>query len=360
MATFVLSSSFMTAKIISVNDSTQFIELTPENDRVTSNIPSPYKWELKPIEGYRIDSATVDEGYDSMGNYNTQDFIVSDDGQYAYVESTTGTRLSNYDTSPYTPPTPKVVGFNHIYNPSSDELTSFSKERFYVLGEGGEIVDLGQFIINILELPFTLPSDVLGDIETIILGNKRIETTSMKVTTDLLEYDLGEITVPYKYNNGYDFVNTTILIHLPFCDVFEISSDYVIGETLGFKYRIDLYSGDLIVNVTSSKIGGVIHSESSKVGRNIPFIQRGVDSKIVGSQSSNLGVDNDNMKAIVEVMRNIPYELNNPFYESTSKISKLQNENGYVVVKNIELETLATLSEIDSIKNILSQGVLIK
>lgn len=52
--------------------------------------------------------------------------------------------------------------------------------------------------------------------------------------------------------------------------------------------------------------------------------------------------------------------MNNPFVESTTKISQLKNETGYVVVTNIDLETVATLIEIDYIKSILSQGVFIQ
>lgn len=357
MARFYIGSEFITATVTSVNDETQKVELTQENYSVTAEIPSPYRWELKPIEGYRIDSASM-SGYDSSGNMVVEEFTVSDDGQVAYLESTNRIRLDDCETSPYTPPTPKVVGFNHIYSPTDDELNSFAKERFYVF-EGVNVVDLGQFVINILELPFPLPTDVIGKKEGIILGNKRIETESLKINTDLLEIDLGEITVPYKYNNGYDFVNTATLIHLPLCETFEISSEYVIGETLTLKYRIDLYSGELNVYVTSTKIDDIVHIENSKVGRNIPFIQSVNDGKIIGTQSDNLG-NNNIFKPFVEVVRNIPYEMNNPFVESTTKISKLKNEIGYVVVTNINLETVATLSEIDSIKNILSQGVLIK
>lgn len=359
MARFYIGSEFINATITSMVDSSQKVELTPENYSVTATIESPYRWEIKPIEGYRIDSASM-SGYDSSGNMVVEEFIVSDDGQVAYLENTNKSRLDNCDTSPYTPPTPKVTGFNHIFNPTSDELSSFTKERFYVLGDTGTVVDLGQFIINIIELPFSLPDEVLGEKEGIILGNRRITTESIKVTTDLLEFDLGEIHVPLKYNNGYDFVNTSTFLHLPFCDTFEISSEYVIGETVGFKYRIDLYSGDLIVNVTTSKINGVVHSENSKVGRNIPFIQSVNDAKIIGSQSTNLGTDNNIYKPFIEVIRNVPYEMNNPFVESTTKISQLKNETGYVVVSNIDLETVATLVEIDYIKSILSQGVFIK
>lgn len=358
MATFYIESEFITAIITSVNDSSQKVELTPENYEVTATIESPYRWEVKPIKGYRIDSASFSDGYDESGNNKFIHLEVSEDGQLATIDNVTKTSLDNCDTSLYTPPTPKVAGFNHIYSPTVDELTSFAKERFYVF-EGVNVVDLGQFVINILELPFPLPTDVIGDKEGIILGNKRIETQSLKINTDLLEIELGEIEVPYKYNNGYDFVNTVTLIHLPLCETFEISNEYVIGETLTLKYRIDLYSGELNVYVNSSKINDVVHIENSKVGRNIPFIQSVNEGQIIGTQSDSLG-NNNIFKPFVEVVRNIPYDMDNPFVESTTKISKLKNESGYVVVTNINLETVATLTEIDSIKNILSQGVIIQ
>lgn len=252
------------------------------------------------------------------------------------------------------PPKPNVTGFNHLYLVDKNTLKTLAGERF-VTGNSSTI-DLGIFIINVLELPFKLDDSLKGVESNIVLGHTLANTKAVELINDELTIDFGSIHVPNKYNNSYDYMNTEIRLHTPFSNIINLDVNYVVGYDINVKYIVDLYSGEGTINISSSKINKVIHSENVKVGRNIPFIRY---NNVVNSISSKNGVDNELLSPYIEVIRNIPY-YDDVFTNEVITYGQLNNVKGYVAVNNIILNSSATQQEKNEIVNLLRNGVYIK
>lgn len=254
-----------------------------------------------------------------------------------------------------TPPTPNVTGFNHLYLVDKNILKSLASERFAT--GGTSTIDLGTFIINVLELPFKLDDSLKGVESNIVLGHTLANTKAVELLNDELIIDFGTIHVPNKFNNSYDYMNTEIRLHVPFSNVINLDVNYVVGYDVNVKYIVDLYTGDGTINVSSSKINKVIHSETVKIGRNIPFTRHNND--VVNNISSKNVVNNEILTPYIEVIRNIPY-YDDVFTNEVVTYGQLNNVKGYVTVNNIILNSIATQQEKNEIVNLLRNGVYIK
>lgn len=264
---------------------------------------------------------------------------------------------SHNKTYPFTITTVKqqnedVTGFNHLYKVDKTILKSISLERF------ATEKDLGQYMLNVLELPFTVSNVIEGELNNISLGNFTLKVQALELTNDSVLIDVGNIFVPSKYHNSYDYKDTVIKLHLPYIRTIEIDTFYVINQTISIHYIIDLYSGGTTVNIISDKVNKVIHSERVNIGRNIPFISP-KEQSIKGYIQDNQGLENGVRTAFIEVIRNVPSSLDT-FSNEMVVQSKLEDVRGYVSVSNILLNTNANFNEKNSIIQLLKDGVYIK
>lgn len=245
--------------------------------------------------------------------------------------------------------------FVNLYKTNQTELTELSKVRFYE--ELGQITDYGQFITSLYVLPFNIPSDILGDKSPILLGNFDSGVESTLITTYSFDIDGGEIEVPLKYNNIYDFINTECILHLPFLDKVYLNTEYVIGQKLTITFTIELYSGTLIANIKSSFNNEIVASVQGLIGMNIPFIQKS-NGNVINSISNVYKNRID--RCFIEVNRNIPYTKdNNIFGGSVVEYGRIGDYTGYLECDKIVLETNATNQEQEEIKNLLRNGVFV-
>ena len=249
----------------------------------------------------------------------------------------------------------QVGTFVNLYKTNQTELTELSKVRFSE--SMGQVTDYGGYINSLYILPFDIPSDILGDTSTILLGNLDSNVESTLIATYMYELEGGTIEVPLKYNNIYDFVNTECVLHLPFLDKIYLNSEYVIGQTLTILFTIELYSSNLTINVVSSFNNEIVASVQGLIGMNIPFIQKSNGGVINGI--SNV-YKNKNNRCFVEVIRNIPYtKNNNVFGGSVVEYGKIGDYTGYLECDSLVLNTKATNQEQEEIKNIIRNGVFI-
>lgn len=298
---------------------------------------------------------TANDGYIFKGiftyysNHLTSAFKKTSDNKQLYILVTEDITLN--DNYIAVREGKSIGGFTNIYKTSNDELKALSKVRFY------NNLDYGSYILQLYVLPYTLPDDIVGDSTTIILGNYDSNVDSTSLLDYLLHIDYGDIEVPNKYNNVYDFLDTSCILRLPFFDSVPIENQYVIGQTLHIEYVIDLYSGLCGVNITSTFTGNIILSATTNIVTQVPFIQVTTDN-VINQLSTNLL--NHNKECLLEVTHNVSYNpTNNLFGKPTKIIDVLSNYSGYVEVDNIELSTNATNDEIDNIKKLLKSGVFI-
>lgn len=248
----------------------------------------------------------------------------------------------------------QISSFTNLYRVTNDILTNLSKVRFYTSSSG--VGDYGSFINNLIKIPFKLNDEMIADTGSIQLGNYDSKVEAELIQNYVLCVNIGHITVPEKYNNVYDYKDTNCIIHLPYSENMVLENEYVINHTLSIEYKIDLYSGNCTVNIISDFTNEIVSSKTFNIAKKIPFIQEQNNSIV--SSLENI-IDNGVKTAFVEVVRNIPYNVNSVFGNETIDFGTLENYIGYIKVSDIMLNISATNDEKNEIENLLKNGVFI-
>ena len=309
---------------------------------------------------------TATSGYEFKNTYHyedngyTYDLVKNLEKTTLTIDTTKITGLSDItlnDNYVATLPVETIGGFCNLYKVTEKELSQLSKVRFQKDTTSGTVVDYGSSITQLYILPLNLPAEIIGDKSHIILGSFDSQVESTLLNTYTVEYDMGSISVPAKYNNAYDFINTTCTLRVPFFNAVALDPENVVGHTISIKFTLDLYSGNVTMNVVSDFTGGIIYSATANIVTQIPFIQKQNNSVV--NQLSNV-FKYVISTPVIEVVRNIPYQADNStFGRETVQVDKLNTVHGYCEVDNVNLVTLATNDEKDSIISLLKEGVFI-
>ena len=254
--------------------------------------------------------------------------------------------------------TPAVVGNNNVYEIDNDKLAQINKERFTVITGSDTPYDYGQFILSVLQFPFEIPSDIIGGSAAVQLADKTLTVSANQLLDDVIKIDMGEIVVPNTHNNMLDYANTQAILHLPRSPSIVLDLQYVIGQTLGIYYLLDVYTGNATINITSTKIAGVISSTQVDIGVKVPYMANSY------SQPENTGViagGNNGVKTpYIELISHDAILPDGFFTIPIVDESIIGNQSGYIKVDNVNLVTKAISNEKAEIISLLSQGVIIK
>lgn len=92
-------------------------------------------------------------------------------------------------------------------------------------------------------------------------------TSIKKLGTTIRVYNMGAVQIPYKL--GYEtFLDkdpySTVQVWLPFCGMYPVKSDFVVGNTVSFYYVIDLVTGMCTALVTNGQ--QTLLNVSGKIG----------------------------------------------------------------------------------------------
>ena len=331
-------------------------------DTITYNIDYGVENQI-PVSNYDF-TATVPTGtritscYITIDGIDTQFNIATNEESGTLNIDITSNADIFIDIIVDTPPQVVNTGFNNLYLVDTETLISLTTERFQRVFSDSSIsvIDIGDFFIEVLELPFPINEQIKGVIKPIKTGEYQLETQAVQLISDTINVNLGSIDIPSKYNNTYDYINTNVNLHLPFSHTVEININYAISQTLNITYMVDLYSGETTVNITSTKLNDeLIFNDSIKIGRSIPFLKSNGEKYPVIN-----GINNNLYTAFIEVIRNKPYEINGVFNTDMLRQTTLINETGFMRVNNVILNTEASLQEKNNIVSLLKSGVFIK
>lgn len=254
--------------------------------------------------------------------------------------------------------TEKLSKFANIYVVNTSILDRLSEVRFYrdVETQYTSSFDYGQYITSLYSIPFPISDDLIADSTNIMLGFKNTQVKAPILKTYKFSVNMGKIHVPEKYHNTYDYRDTICLLHLPYCETMQIETHYIINHTIEIEYKLDLYSGECVVNISSDFVNEIIASKTFTIGTQIPFMQIQT-----GGISNNLRqiLDNGVYTPFVEVIRSIPYNINTLFGRETLDYGKLDNYRGYIKVSDIMLNISAKNDEKEEILDLLKSGVFI-
>ena len=290
-------------------------------------------------------------------------FIHNEDDTQASVtvveEMSNAGNYSNFNVSTVLAPSPDVRGLNNVYKVTQNQLKSITQERFEV-NQQGQVVDYGNYIIGLIELPFK--TDLAYDVgsQDVQLGPKKTDISAILLDRDNIRLNLGVIHVTSVKNNFLDYKNTTALIHLPYCEPINIDMEYVIDQDVTIDYIINIYDGTATINITSSKTDEIVITQNIDMGIVVPFAN--VDSFPTKNdpRSIKLGADNGVKTAFIEILRNESILENGFFTIPVVDETTLSTYNGFAQVEQINLKSKATSFEKDLIISQLRDGVIIK
>lgn len=252
-----------------------------------------------------------------------------------------------------------VPGFSNLYKMTNTTLDSLSRERFnketLIIGSSSDVIttvnDYGKNISSLSVYPFELPESVVSDDNNIQLGSHQAKTVAPLITTNQIKIDVGSITVPLVYNDFNDYQGTVVL-YLPFVNAINLNINDVMGKTVSVNMIVNLFNRKTTINIIVD--GFIIDTSNDTIGSELPFIL-GENNSVSGSVNSEL--INTIRKAYITIRR--PKPVSDPQGYDTLEQGKLDGLTGYVECSNINLESMATVSEQEDIQLLLQRGVYI-
>lgn len=317
------------------------------------------------LKSDKIVTITANPGYFFSENFDYYfqdigdrfvDFTKSADGSTLTIPTPPDADIFLYTTYKAIKKVESIGGFVNLYTPTNEELNTLSKERFYSLS-AENVIDYGQFITNLYICPIEIPENLKGDKSGVNLGKYTATTKATLLKNYRSTVPCGTITVPAKYNNVYDYINTTCTLFMPFFTPLVIPTDYVVGQTITIDFVIDWYSGTLYYNVSSTFNNAIFASGTTNFVTQIPFIQK-QNNSIVNQLSTvaNYAIS----KARIEITRNKPYNAENSIFgKPVIEFVTIGDLSGYAEFSDVEIIGNATEQEKQDIENLLKQGVFI-
>lgn len=310
---------------------------------------------LRPKAGFLIESASHRSDTGSVVRYK-----ILENGKLAQILM--NRNLYNFKPTINTiidpnAQTPTIKGLNSIYAMKSDDFRTLASKKYSSYRPDDNTI-YNDYFIGAIRLPFAISDDfVIGENE-IMLKTVNTGITAKRLASDLYVWELGEITTPKEHDNLLDFINTECILHLPLIEPLKIDTAYCVGETLKIRYAINLYNGLSSVLVESSKIGGICLEKSVNLNIKIPYATEHSPHENT-PYNVRFGVMNEVKTPYLEILQNKATLPNGTFTIPITDEKVLSDERGFIKVSEIELQCLATDSELAKIKSLLNTGVFI-
>ena len=245
-----------------------------------------------------------------------------------------------------------VTPFNQVFNLSDENLLALAEVPMSDPNEPD--VNKSDYIINLLYLPFELPAALIGDSTDIMLGSYDTNILAETLISDSLTIELGSIAVP-EVGNSFDYVSKYELL-LPFVQtVYELNAYEVVGRTLSVQYILDVYTGDITINVYNGVNSEPIISDKNSIGRNIPY--RMINSVVQDLGGLN-GVENSLKSATLKITT--PELVLGEFNNLVSIVGSIGSKKGFIKFDEVKLNIKANLAAKNAIKSALQNGVIVK
>lgn len=259
-------------------------------------------------------------------------------------------------------------GINNVY--LLDEVTArkVMKERFIILVSGGnsgsgtslQAYDVADRIIGLINIPFMVDNKYQLGKENVFLADYNTNLQATALNSDTIIVNMGSISVPHLNNNLLDYLNVKAVLNLPYSAPINLEVNDIIGYELKIEYWIDVYNGECMIKILSTKTNSFIESKRVDLGVNVPFNKLGT----VPSNNSFNNIDATGYNGIntpfLELKTYDTVLVNALFTNPVIDEKTLIDEEGYIEVENIELSVNAMLQEKSEILNLLRQGVIIK
>jgi len=242
------------------------------------------------------------------------------------------------------------TSYEHNYLITDTELNALSNEKIwtFVNGEPGlDSYNTNYFINNLIQLPFNV--DTENHMQPISLGEVKAQTAAYEAKERFVNLDLGNIKVPAKYHNGYDYQNKTIKLYTPFVPPISIDNTNAIDKTIRISYKVDISNGNLTVNLYNDDI--LFFTGINRIDSQIPFLNM-LKNTIINRDTHF--TDNDIRQPYIIVSRETPI-LNSDYYP-TSERGLIKSYNGNVQVRLLNNMNIPN-NELSELTSQLESGV---
>lgn len=140
---------------------------------------------------------------------------------------------------------------------------------FQILGSA--VVKAADVIIGLSVFPCTVPANSTATVAANFLGiNIGTGVIAHVADNQYVEIDCGDLDINEYWGNCLDYnPYTNISIFLPFCGMYELDADEVMGRTINVSYRIDIFSGACLATIKID--GSVFYQYTGQCSSQIPL-----------------------------------------------------------------------------------------
>lgn len=298
-----------------------------------------------------------------------------------------------------------MLDFRHlanVYNPTRAEIQAVGD----YLWDATHLIDILKIFQNpmdgIISLNKIFCIPTTSGTDEIYLGYLPTGVTSKIVVSQLTVVNCGSVYIPEDKYNALDYSPyTSVEIYLPFIGFKTLNAYEVVGRTVNVTYRIDVFTGACIAQITVNNgehFNAVMYEFSGNCAIQIPLtssnlvqylanftgniISQNVSNSNLLHKTSNIvnsvihdsvhiertsNLDSNigmlgNRKPYIVVRRFMSYDAanyNQYYGYPINKTVYLKNHTGYTKVKNIILHTSASSEEREEILRLLHDGIYI-
>lgn len=133
------------------------------------------------------------------------------------------------------------------------------------------VVRASDVIIGLSVFPCSIPANSVATVTANFLGINIGTGVIAHVADDqYVEISCGDLQINEYWGNCLDYnPYTTISIFLPFCGMYELDADEVMGKTINVSYRIDIFSGACLATIKIN--GSVFYQYTGQCSSQIPL-----------------------------------------------------------------------------------------
>lgn len=223
----------------------------------------------------------VEKAKDNTTNYWT--YLVGDTG--------TGSQDPDEDVNPYDDLSDFGGGTDAV-NGSALLTTSYALSVSgahdfgnWLWGTGLDLSQLKMVVNNPIENIVScklFPFSCTGTASTVKLGNVSSPVSAYLLPENVARtFDMGEVTIPKKYNTGTNVMPfldyapyTNVRVYLPYLGLHELETDLIMGNTIAFKYYVDLVTGHCRAIIFLKEGTGLkkIQQIDGMIGQDVPVV----------------------------------------------------------------------------------------
>lgn len=336
--------------IYTIKDSTVITVIPKDSQQQVSSIYVEYKKGIS---------------YKDKDFNNTDHFIVSDlenfeiDSDYEIMGIEPTLEIKTEPEEPETPDTPTEPETGNLFN-----IYNITKQNFIDLmgidsiNESFTPID-NSYIIDFYNLPFNIDDIIHNTPTNIKYGKYDSKVKAKPVLKNKVRIDLGNIEIPLKYNNSYDYNINQVLLFLPLTEPVELDYKYIINSTINISYEIDLNNHKTNLVIKSSLLNNdIAYITNIDIIDSLLLIN---SKKERTDYKTRTTVYNHIKTPYIQIIRNTPYEIDSYYSSVTGQEQTLfKNLTGYNELIDIDLKFKCNNLEKQELKNILKSGFKIE